>query len=182
MNGKIITDPDELNIGTEVLVDCENYTIELIDNTENTASNIEYKLDIETLYHFFMEEWRCSSELMKYKFPFFVSDFSVLFTNGWKPKNQKTVDLLDGKFMFEDDNKMVYCNTDIDDLRNVAIEGCKSMIGILKSRIDKHQSELDRYKRIVGDMEDNIKGLDKVEGGEKELIYALFALQIYKSR
>lgn len=179
MKEDIITDPDELNLGFEVLIDCENKTIELVDNYDNDFSNITNKVDVHALYSFFMEEWRINVELMKYMFPFFVSDFSVLFTNGWKPKNQKTIDLLDGRFMFEYENDMFYCNTDVEELKQVAVTGCRRMIDEFNSRIKANQRELDKCRSIVSSLEDNINRLDVIEG-EKEMIDALFNLQIVK--
>lgn len=89
----IITDPDQLNQGTEVVFDTNQRTIELVEAGNLSADGVT----LQALYSFSKEEWLTDSSLTKHPFPMLAitreqyeignngSQYS-----GWSPKDDNT--------------------------------------------------------------------------------------------
>ncbi len=87
----IITDPDDLNQGTEVTIDASAKTIQL-----NVAGNLSNDgVTGQAFYSFLKEEWRNTS-LIQYDPPFnqMITNEQFEFINGWTPANDTTRNLL----------------------------------------------------------------------------------------
>lgn len=94
-----ITDPDSLNVGTEITIDTTAKTFTL-----NVAGNLIAKdgVTLQALYSKFVDLW-LSSTYNKYPFPMYVIDalsgqyifgFDGSTYNGWKPANDSTRQML----------------------------------------------------------------------------------------
>ncbi len=87
----IITDPDDLNQGTEITIDTSAKTIQL-----NVAGNLSNDgVTGQAFYSFLKEEWRNTS-LIQYDPPFnqMITNEQFEFINGWTPANDTTRNLL----------------------------------------------------------------------------------------
>ena len=87
----IITDPDNLNQGTEITIDTSAKTIQL-----NVAGNLSNDgVTGQAFYSFLKEEWRNTS-LIQYNPPFnqMITNEQFEFINGWTPANDTTRNLL----------------------------------------------------------------------------------------
>jgi len=75
----LITDPDSLNQGTEVVIDTAAKTIQLL-----TAGNLSTDgVVLQALYSFLKEEWQ-DNALLRFEFPMQpITDESFEFINGW---------------------------------------------------------------------------------------------------
>jgi hypothetical protein len=76
----LITDPDLLTQGTEVVFDTTARTITL-----NIAGNLDSSgVTLKALYSFTKEEWRTSPSLIRFPFPFIpITDEQYELVNGW---------------------------------------------------------------------------------------------------
>jgi hypothetical protein len=76
----LITDPDQLNQGTEVTITTGSKTIDL-----NIAGNLSTDgVTLKALYSFLKEEWKNDSALIKFPFPMTpITDESFEFKDGW---------------------------------------------------------------------------------------------------
>lgn len=76
----IITDPDDLNQGTEVIIDTTSKTITL-----QIAGNLSWDgVALKALYSFIKEEWRFDGTLIKFPFPMIpITDEQFEFFNDW---------------------------------------------------------------------------------------------------
>jgi hypothetical protein len=91
-----ITDPDNLNQGTEVTIDTTGKTIAL-----SVAGNLSTDgVELQTLYSFLKEEWKNDSALIKFNFPMeAITPEQFEFINGWTLLNTSTINLIrDGGF------------------------------------------------------------------------------------
>ena len=87
----LITDPDNLNQATEILLDKVALTFELVV-TGNLSND---GVTGQALYSFFKEEWKDDSTLIPYPFPMAsITPEQFEFVQGWKPKNDTTRNLL----------------------------------------------------------------------------------------
>lgn len=87
----LITDPDSLNQGTEIILDTAARTFELIV-TGNLSND---GVTGQALYSFFKEEWKSDASLFFYPFPGdSITPEQFEWVKGWKPKNDTTRNLL----------------------------------------------------------------------------------------
>lgn len=87
----LITDPDQLNQGTEVTITPAVKTITL-----NTTGNLSSDgVTLQCLYSFLKEEWAVDSNLIKYDFPMDpITPTQYEFKKGWKLANAATRNLI----------------------------------------------------------------------------------------
>lgn len=87
----LITDPDQLNQGTEVTINTSALTITL-----NLAGNLSADgVTGQCLYSFLKEEWRTDSTLPKFPFPMeSITPEQYEFIRGWLPANDATRKLI----------------------------------------------------------------------------------------
>jgi len=87
----LITDPDDLNQGTEIALDTTNKTIAL-----STAGNLSADgVTGQALYSFLKEEWKNDEALIAYDFSMVsITPEQFEFIKGWKPANDTTRNLL----------------------------------------------------------------------------------------
>ena len=78
----LITDPDDLNQATEVIIDTTALTIDLA-----LAGNLsEDGVTMQTLYSFLKEEWRTDSALIPFPFPMVaITPEQFEFVSDWEP-------------------------------------------------------------------------------------------------
>lgn len=76
----LITDPDNLNQGTEVVIDTAGSTIQLVK-----AGNLsDDGVTLQALYSFLKEEWKSDNNLIKFPFPMeAITPEQFEFKNGW---------------------------------------------------------------------------------------------------
>lgn len=89
-----ITDPDNLNQGTEVVINTTNRTIELAaagnlaDPGTTAADN---GVTGQALYSFLKEEWRTDANLIKFPFPMIaITPEQFEFVQDWEPLNDSS--------------------------------------------------------------------------------------------
>ena len=87
----LITDPDNLNQGTELTLDTSALTIAL-----NVTGNLsDDGVTGQALYSFLKEEWKTDSSLIPYPFPIVsITPEQFEFIAGWKPANDTTRNLM----------------------------------------------------------------------------------------
>jgi len=87
----IITDPDQLNQGVEVVFDCPNKTIQLL-----VAGNLSTDgVTGQAIYSSCKEEWKTDSNLIKYPFPLVaITEQKFDLVNGWEWKDTTTKNLI----------------------------------------------------------------------------------------
>lgn len=81
-----IIDPDELNQGTEVIIDTTGKTIQLVEagNLDNNSPGATSGVTLQALYSFLKEEWKTDTALNKFKFPLkMYTKTDGTFINGW---------------------------------------------------------------------------------------------------
>ncbi len=81
-----IVDPDQLNLGIEVVIDTTAKTIELATagNLDNTSPGITSGVAMQALYSFFKNEWMTNTDLNKFRFPqTAIYDASFIMINDW---------------------------------------------------------------------------------------------------
>jgi len=87
----LITDPDDLNQGTEIVIDTSALTFQLIV-TGNLSND---GITGQALYSFFKEEWKTDATLIPYEFPMeSLTPEQFEFRKGWKPADDTTRNLL----------------------------------------------------------------------------------------
>ena len=87
----LITDPDDLNQGTEIILDTANKTI-LLDTSGNLTDD---GVTGQTLYSFLKEEWKTDPTLIAYNFPMVtITPEQFEFVKGWAPADELTRTLL----------------------------------------------------------------------------------------
>jgi hypothetical protein len=91
----LITDPDSLNDGVEVVISTTNKTIQLV-----ATGNIENKgadggVTLQALYSWLKEEWKTNPTYIKFPFPMeAITPEQFEFINGWLPFNDTTRKLM----------------------------------------------------------------------------------------
>ena len=87
----LITDPDNLNQGTEITISTGAKTIAL-----TTAGNLsDDGVTGQALYSFLKEEWKTDATLIPYPFPMVsITPEQFEFVEGWKPSNDTTRNLM----------------------------------------------------------------------------------------
>ena len=87
----LITDPDNLNQGTEITISTSAKTIAL-----TVAGNLSNDgVTGQAFYSFLKEEWKNDSSLIPYPFPMVsITPEQFEFIEGWKPANDTTRNLL----------------------------------------------------------------------------------------
>ena len=88
----LITDPDDLNQGTEITIDTTAKTITL-----NVAGNLSNDgVTGQALYSFIKEEWKNDANLIKYEPPFeqMITPEQFEWLNDWVPANDATRNLI----------------------------------------------------------------------------------------
>jgi hypothetical protein len=87
----LITDPDDLNQGTEVTIDTSAKTLEL-----SVAGNLSNDgVDGQAFYSFLKEEWKNDPNLIPYPFPMVsITPEQFEFIENWVPANDTTRNLL----------------------------------------------------------------------------------------
>jgi len=87
----LITDPDNLNQATEVVIDTGAQTIQLIEAGNLDADGVVLK----TVYSFIKEEWKNDALLIPFDFPFVpITDEFYELKDGWNWADQTTRNLL----------------------------------------------------------------------------------------
>lgn len=86
----LITDPDLLNQGVEVVINTTGRTIQLLK-----AGNLsDDGVTIQAVYSFFKEEWQSDANLIKYPFPMqSITSEQFEFFNGWQLEDINTSNL-----------------------------------------------------------------------------------------
>lgn len=87
----LVTDPDDLNQGVEVIIDTSALTIQLVvaGNLSNDGVTGQAK------YSFLKEEWRTDSTLIPFPFPMVaITPEQFEFIDGWKPADDTTRNLI----------------------------------------------------------------------------------------
>lgn len=100
-----ITSTSDLNLGTEIVYDTSTLTIELVLTGNMTVDGVT----LRCIYSFTKEQWKLSSDLIKYPFPLEPLDgpsgYQYNMVNGWNWKNTATTDLVkDGGWAIKDAN------------------------------------------------------------------------------
>ena len=87
----LITDPDDLNQGTEITIDTSAKTIALA-----VAGNLSNDgVSGQALYSFLKEEWKNDASLIPYPFPMVsITPEQFEFVEGWVPANDTTRNLI----------------------------------------------------------------------------------------
>jgi len=86
----LITDPDDLNQGTELTLDTTALTISL----SVTGNLSDDGVTGQALYSFLKEEWKTDASLIPYPFPMVsITPEQFEFIEGWKPANDLTRNL-----------------------------------------------------------------------------------------
>jgi len=87
----LITDPDDLNQGTELTLDTTALTISL----SVTGNLSDDGVTGQALYSFIKEEWKTDASLIPYPFPMVsITPEQFEFIEGWKPANDTTRNLM----------------------------------------------------------------------------------------
>ena len=91
-----IVDPDQLNQGTEVVIDTAAKTVQLLvaGNLDDSSPGATSGATKQAVYSFLKEEWKDDNTLNKFKFPlrsFTRNEF--LWQNGWGPADAQTREL-----------------------------------------------------------------------------------------
>jgi hypothetical protein len=96
----LITDPDLLNQGTEIVFDTTNKTIQLL-----AAGNLSNDgVTLQTVYSCIKEEWKNDDALIQYDFPMVpITSEQFELVNGWTFADAATINLLrSGGFAVKD--------------------------------------------------------------------------------
>ena len=87
----LITDPDNLNQGTEITLSTAALTFDL----SVTGNMSDDGATGQALYSFFKEEWKTDASLIPYPFPIVsITPEQFEFIEGWKPANDTTRNLM----------------------------------------------------------------------------------------
>lgn len=91
----IITDPDNLALTTDIVVDTTAKTIEILTTGAVTSAGSTGGVSGQTLYSWLKEQWKSSSTFIKFPFPMeAITPEQFEFVSGWKPKNDTTRNLI----------------------------------------------------------------------------------------
>lgn len=86
----LIQDPDDLNQGTEVVIDTTASTVQLV----TTGNLSDDGVTLQALYSFLKEEWKADDSLIKYPFPMeAITGEQFEFKNGWTYADNTTRNL-----------------------------------------------------------------------------------------
>ena len=87
----LIVDPDDLNQGTEIVIDVSTKTIQLV-----TSGNLsDDGVTVQAFYSFLKEEWIIDPILIAYDFPLVaITPEQIEFQDGWLPADDSTRNLL----------------------------------------------------------------------------------------
>lgn len=91
----IITDLDDLVLGTDIVIDTTNKTFEI--KTTSAVSNAGATGGVrgQALYSWFKYQWKTNNTLNKFKNPMIsITDEQFEFINGWKPLDDTTRNLI----------------------------------------------------------------------------------------
>ena len=96
----LITDPDNLNQATEVVINTTLKTIQLVEAGNLSADGVT----IKAVYSFAKEEWKDDAALIPFEFPFIpITDEFFELVEGWNWADQATRNLLRrGGFLVRD--------------------------------------------------------------------------------
>ena len=87
----LITDPDDLNQATEVVISTGGKTIQLIEAGNLSSDGVT----LQCLYSFLKEEWKDDATLIPFGFPMeAITAESFEFLDGWAPADATTRNLL----------------------------------------------------------------------------------------
>ena len=87
----LITDPDDLNQGTEITISTSALTFDL----SVTGNMSDDGVAGQALYSFLKEEWKTDASLIPYPFPMVsITPEQFEFIRGWKPANDTTRNLM----------------------------------------------------------------------------------------
>lgn len=92
-----VVDPDQLNQGTEVVIDTGAKTVQLLvaGNLDDSAPGQSSGVALQCLYSFLKEEWLSDTALNKFKFPLkAIYEAKFIWQNGWEPADDQTRDLI----------------------------------------------------------------------------------------
>ena len=92
-----IVDPDQLNQGTEVVIDTGAKTVQLVvaGNLDDNAPGQTSGVTLQALYSFLKEEWKDDATLNKFRFPIkAIFNASFIWQNNWAPADAQTRDLI----------------------------------------------------------------------------------------
>lgn len=97
MERKIVTDPSLIQLGVEILIDADNYTIHLMPKGQLKDALITKRC----LYHWVKKFWLNQSGARKNTFPFkasgeFLPDIILEILEPWKFADEQTVKLIRG--------------------------------------------------------------------------------------
>jgi hypothetical protein len=97
-----ITDPDFLNLGTEVVLDTTLKTIELVVSGNLSTDGVT----LQCVYSFLKERWKVDTSLIKFPFPIeAITTEAFEVKNSWNFKNDSTRYLIrDAGWAIKDDN------------------------------------------------------------------------------
>ena len=162
-----IVDPDFLNQGTEVVIDTNAKTVQLLiagnlnDNSPGRTSGVTG----QALYSFLKEEWKADPALNKFKFPIqMIYEASFIWVNGWRPADQQTIDLIrDAGFQVQADNKEYACIISLGDM-------------------DDPTADLAYYQQVAG-FDQTTQTFDKTgELNENILVYDASGISVFDYR
>lgn len=87
----LITDPDLLTVGQEVVFDTTNKTIQLVETGVLSTDGITLK----AVYSYTKDRWRSDSNLVKFSFPFVpITNEQFELIGGWTFADQASINLL----------------------------------------------------------------------------------------
>jgi hypothetical protein len=90
-----ITDPDLINLNTEITLDFDNLLFELHPDQGNLALSNYDGVTGQALYSWFKEEWKNNNTAIGYEFPIeTITTEQFEFINNWEPANDVTRKLI----------------------------------------------------------------------------------------
>jgi hypothetical protein len=92
-----IVDPDQLTLGTEVVVNTATKTIQLAaaGNLDNAAPGQESGVTLQAVYSFLKDRWKDQASLNKFRFPMkAIYEAKFLMENGWDWSDAMTRNLV----------------------------------------------------------------------------------------
>ncbi len=107
-----IVDPDQLNQGTEVVINTTAKTVQLLiaGNLDDSSPGQTSGVTKQCLYSFLKEEWKSDAALNKFKFPLkAIYEAKFIWQNGWGPADAQTRDLVRDAGWVEIDDSEYAC-------------------------------------------------------------------------
>ena len=90
-----ITDPDDLTLGTQVVIDTTAFTFQLVPSGAFSNAGSTGGVTGQALYSFFKDVWKSQANLIPYPFPAItITPEQFEFTDGWTPADDATRNLL----------------------------------------------------------------------------------------